>query len=435
MGKIFRKSLTVNGLASLRPVLALMVLGVFMPYSWQNLILLVLPAWAWAVLPKADKRITLGGWEISYGLLWFWTLLSLAWSENYQEAFTEILSKGQWLIWPLVFVALKPWLADQMRWFARCTWISALIISLICVVDVLWRSSGPEFWFQDMVYENLARASGLHPIYLSMWVLLALVAYAHDRVVWDSYSASRPTPSSNYWSLVQHGAYLLFTVFMVAQLSSRMAMLTGLMMIGVFLIILLRKRKFRWSIAGGLMLLILIPLLLIQANSINRSRVSEMVDLEADYSTNQWGGRSLRIAKWKNTIECYAANPILGTGAGDFQHDLDKIYRLNGLETGYVNRFNSHNQYLQTLTTLGPVGLLLLMTSLLVPLWRAWQQEQWTALMILVILLSSMLTESMLERQKGLYIVCLMSNGYFWGLYPQAAPKPTKPQDPIDNAA
>jgi O-antigen ligase len=340
----------------------------------------------------------------------------LGWSHNQSEGITEVLSKAQWLVWPLSFMALQPWMADQRRWFARCIWMSAILVTMICVSDVLLRSSSPSSWFQDLVYENLARASGLHPIYLSMWILLAVVAYAQDQILATPVKVDLPSPSSIPKAYLRHLTYVLFTVVMVTQLSSRMAMLTGLAMIGVFVLILIRLRKFRWWMTGGLALLVLLPWLLIQANSVNRSRVSEMVDLQADHTSNRWGGRSLRVAKWKNTLECYTANPILGTGAGDFQNNLNKVYRRNQLETGYNNQFNSHNQYLQTLATLGPLGLFLLLLGFLYGLWCAWNDQNWEALMVFVIILSSMLTESMLERQKGLYIVGLLGNGYFWGM-------------------
>jgi len=363
-----------------------------------------------------------GIWGYAQILLWIWTLASLGWSDHRGEGITEVLSKAQWLVWPLAFMALQPWLAEHRRWFARCIWMSAVLVTVLCVADVLRRSSGPSSWFQDMVYENLARASGLHPIYLSMWILLGLVAYAQDRIlaapVRNLAAPVRdlPSPKSTPRANVGHIAYMLFTVVMVTQLSSRMAMLTGLAMVGVFLLILIRLGKFRWWMTVGLAFLVLLPWLLIQANSVNRSRVSEMVDLQADHTTNRWGGRSLRVAKWKNTLECYGENPILGTGAGDFQTELNKVYRRNGLETGYINQFNSHNQYLQTLATLGPLGLFLLLLGFLYGLWWAWKDQQWEALMVFVIILSSMLTESMLERQKGLYIVGLLGNGYFWGM-------------------
>jgi len=417
---------------AVRLVLALCVAGVFFPYSWQNLLLLALPICAWMLRPQGEPLARPGILGYAQILLWLWTLASLGWSDHQGEGITEVLSKAQWLVWPLTFMALQPWLAEHRRWFARCIWMSAVLVTVLCVGDVLRRSSGPSSWFQDMVYENLARASGLHPIYLSMWILLALVAYAQDQILATpvrdlaapvrDFPTSKPTPRA-YGG---HIAYMLFTVVMVTQLSSRMAMLTGLTMVGVFLLILIRVRKFRWWMTVGLAIMVLLPWLLIQANSVNRSRVSEMVDLQADHTTNRWGGRSLRVAKWKNTLECYGENPILGTGAGDFQTELNKVYRRNGLETGYINQFNSHNQYLQTLATLGPLGLFLLLLPFLYGLWWAWKDQKWEALMVFVIILSSMLTESMLERQKGLYIVGLLGNGYFWGMLHRSgsAPQP-----------
>ncbi len=441
MGATPMISLNKSAPLSVRLVLSLCIAGVFAPHSWQNLFLLVLPFWAWMLRPQGEPKTNIGIWGGCHILLWLWTLTSLGWSDHQDEAITELLSKTQWVIWPLAFMALQPWLEAHRRWFARCIWVSAVLIAGICVADVLWRSSGPSSWFQDLVYENLARASGLHPIYLSMWMLLALVAYAQDQIFsphdrnLTPHDGVMPPPNQTQSAQGWHLAYILFTVVMVTQLSSRMAMLTGLAMMGVFLVILIRLGKFQWSIAGGMALLILIPWLLIQANAVNSSRVSEMVDLQADHSSNRWGGRSLRMAKWKNTLECYAANPILGTGAGDFQTDLDQVYRRNQLETGYINRFNSHNQYLQTLATLGPVGLCLLLLGLLYPLWWAWKEQKWEALMVFVIILSSMLTESMLERQKGLYIVGLLGNGYFWGMLQPSRSSQDDTQDPRSHAA
>jgi len=427
MGATPDQAMNQSAPPAVRLVLALCVVGVFFPYSWQNLLLLALPICAWMLRPQGDTLTRPGLWGYSQILLWFWTLASLGWSDHRGEGITEVLSKAQWLVWPLAFMALQPWLAEHRRWFARCIWMSAVLVTVLCVGDVLRRSSGPSSWFQDMVYENLARASGLHPIYLSMWILLAMVAYAQDQIL------AAPVSERAYGG---HIAYMLFTVVMVTQLSSRMAMLTGLAMVGVFLLILIRLRKFRWWMTVGLAIMLLLPWLLIQANSVNRSRVSEMVDLQADHTTNRWGGRSLRVAKWKNTLECYGENPILGTGAGDFQTELNKVYRRNGLETGYINQFNSHNQYLQTLATLGPLGLFLLLLGFLYGLWWAWKDQKWEALMVFVIILSSMLTESMLERQKGLYIVGLLGNGYFWGMLHRSGSAPqVKNQDPRNHVA
>lgn len=426
MGTTLDSSLNRNTPRSLRPALLLCVAGVFMPLFGQNLLLLVFLIWAWMVRPKGEPWGKIGLLGLSQLLLWVWTLISVLWSYNCEEAITKTLSKVQWVVWPLAFMALRPWMVEQRRWFARCIWVSALFVSGICIVDVLWRSRGPVFWFQDMVYDNLARVSGLDPAYLGMWILLALVAYGQDQVM--------PRQNHERKVIAWHTAYLLFTVVMVTLLSSRMAMLTGLAMMGVFLIILLRLRKFRWSIAGGLTMLILIPWLLIQGNTINRTRVGEMMDLKADYSTNHRGSGPLRIALWKNTLKCYASNPIFGTGVGDFQDDIRKVYRQNKLEIGYVNQFNSHNQYLQTLATLGPLGLLLLLMILLYPLWQAWKHQQWEALMVFVILLMSMVSESTLERQKGLYIVGLLSNGYFGELLQRGTPTQTHVNDPPKHA-
>ena len=176
---------------------------------------------------------------------------------------------------------------------------------------------------------------------------------------------------------------------------------------------------------------LLLPVVLIKSNEVNRSRYGEMVNLKGTYQSDRWGGRALRIEKWKHTLRCYLRFPVLGTGAGDFQKELLDTYRQNQFSPGLEHRFNSHNQYLQTLATLGPLGLALLLAWLLIPLRWHWEDRHWLGIAAVLLVASSMITESLLERQKGIYLVGLLANGYFCFRKDPTNPHPTNPH-PID---
>ena len=408
-------------------IAALLVAGVFMPPFFQVLVQALWLGTLWwnrrsDLQVSFLSRLSLPAWaQIFLGL---WTLLSLLWTTNQSEGWTEIISKIPLFTWPIAFALADPNSTKLRTALLRWTWISSGLVGLVCVVDVLLRSQAPAFWFADLVYENLARISGLHPIYLSVWVLMGMLAYLQDRVVGPEASApssppspsSPPTPSSPRLSWRQglfHTLYLGGSLVFLTQLSSRMALLTALLVLTASVFFLARTGRLRLFHLPLLLLALLLPWALINGNKVNQSRYKEMVNLKGTYQSDRWGGRALRIQKWKYTLHCYQQYPLLGTGAGDFQKELLDTYRQNDFSPGLEHRFNSHNQYLQTLATLGPLGLALLLACLFLPLRWHWQDRYWLGIATVLLVAASMLTESLLERQKGIYIVGLLANGYF----------------------
>jgi O-antigen ligase len=396
-------------------IAALLVAGVFMPPFLQVLVQALWLVTLWwnrrrDLQVSFLSRLSLPAWaQILLGL---WTLLSLLWTTNQSEGWTEIISKIPLFTWPIAFALADPNSTKLRTALLRWTWISSGLVGLVCVVDVLLRSQAPAFWFADLVYENLARISGLHPIYLSVWVLMGMLAYLQDRVVGPEASAPS-SPRLSWRQGLFHALYLGGALVFLTQLSSRMALLTALLVLTASVFFLARTGRLRLFHLPLLLLALLLPWALINGNKVNQSRYQEMVNLKGTYQSDRWGGRALRLQKWKYTLQCYLQYPLLGTGAGDFQKELLNIYRQNDFVPGFDNRFNSHNQYLQTLATLGPLGLALLLACLFLPLRWHWEDRYWLGIATVLLVAASMLTESLLERQKGIYIVGLLANGYF----------------------
>jgi O-antigen ligase len=423
-------------------IAALLVAGVFMPPFLQ---VLVQGLWLGYLLwnRRGDQersnqersnqqvsflsRLSLPAWaQILLGLL---TMLSLLWTTNQSEGWTEIISKIPLFTWPIAFALTDQKTTNLRTALLRWTWISSGLVGLVCVLDVLFRSQAPAFWFADLIYENLARISGLHPIYLSIWVLMGMLAYLQDRVIGSEASApSSPRLTLRQWLF--HTLYLGCSLVFLTQLSSRMALLTALLVLTASVFFLARTGRLRLVYLPLLLLALLLPWALINGNKVNQSRYKEMVNLQGTYQSDRWGGRALRVQKWKYTLHCYLHFPLLGTGAGDFQKELLDTYRQNDFSPGFDNRFNSHNQYLQTLATLGPLGLALLLTCLFLPLRWHWEDRYWLGIATVLLVTASMLTESLLERQKGIYIVGLLANGYFCYRQRPSKPGPLEPPPP-----
>ena len=190
---------------------------------------------------------------------------------------------------------------------------------------------------------------------------------------------------------------------MVILLSSRMELLVLLFVSFLALGYYDGKVAKRWLMAVFKMLVLAsITVFLLGMFPVNKARYVEMVDIEQDYKENQWGGRSIRIHKWLNTMELISEQPFLGTGAGDMQEKLMETYKKNDFLIAYDLKFNPHNQYLQTWASSGMIGLFLLLAILLYSLIYAIDSKNALYIALVLVIALSMLTESMLQRQKGL---------------------------------
>ena len=99
-------------------------------------------------------------------------------------------------------------------------------------------------------------------------------------------------------------------------------------------------------------------------NKVTQGLSAGMADLKlyaADpHSTSSWGDR---INTWKAATVIWQANPLLGTGIGDFQHDAQQV--LASGQTTLVNVYgHAHSIFFDTLATLGVVGLITLLICL-----------------------------------------------------------------------
>ncbi len=334
--------------------------------------------------------------RLSAILLFSWYLMSVLWSEHSEIAWSEVISKLSLLLIPLFFGQ------PQIETKQYKQVLKSFAFGSVGVILYAITAAGLDFYLVNnalslmdaISYENLANHVHFQPIYLSLYVMSAFFI-----ILWDLFDARLKWYDT--MSLI-----LLFVAMIL--LSSRTETLIFIFLLLSILVI--------WGYRIGrlkTMLLISFSLLVIMlgiifASPTARTRFVEMFDTKTHYSQNQYGGRGLRIEKWKNTLECWQDYKWIGTGVGDYKLTLENTYRKNGFEVGYVNHYNSHNQYLQTLLATGVVGLLLLVAYLFFALKQAYQERNFLAVVFIVAFALSCLTESMLERQKGLVFFVFM---------------------------
>ncbi len=336
-------------------------------------------------------------------LLFTLTAVSMFWTTDQKSGWNEVISKLPFLLAPIAFSSYTS--TRAFRRMMDCIWAASLAVILICVTSVFyyWEMADPGIYYDAhwlFSYENLAKASGVQPIYLSLFIITGFLAW------FINYLYQQPI---QWWKLLVPFVFFV----MIVMLSSRTGFIAFSLVLIMMLFQIAKQSKKVLMVASVFTGIVVVAMALISMNRINNSRFSEMLEIQSDYKTNQWGSSALRIEKWKNSLDCFLKFPLTGTGAGDYKKELVAVYEANGFQSGVENRFNSHNQFLQTACTLGFGGILLLLGLFILLFRQSWNTRNLPLFLLTMVFFISMLTESLLERQFGIFLFIILINVFY----------------------
>ncbi len=356
--------------------------------------------------------------KLSYFFLFYflWLAIGLLYTDNMANGIKDLTLKLSFLIFPFVLFFNKRIDQHFLRGVIRVFYYTLFFVSIYMLIMawIAFLNAGDGDLTEAMshfTYEIFAKSIGIQPIYLSMYMVFSFFA-----VIWDFFIDPRIGLTKSGRVMAQIWAFHFF--MMVILLSSRMELLVLLFIsfVGIAFYTGYEKKSWRKAIVK-MLVLFSATVFLLGVIPINKARYTEMVDVNEDYKENKWGGRSIRIHKWLNTLELIADQPLLGTGAGDMQDELQKVYSKNKFDIAYNYRFNPHNQYLQTWASSGLIALFLLFGVLLLSFIYAINSRNALYVGLVLLLALSMISESILERQKGLVFFSfflLFFGGYYF---------------------
>ncbi len=107
-----------------------------------------------------------------------------------------------------------------------------------------------------------------------------------------------------------------------------------------------------------------------------------------------------RILTWDASIKLIREAPFFGYGVGDANNILIQKYKELGYTYNYENKYNAHNQFLQTLLQTGIVGFLILVSVFVLLALR--MKRSSNEFLVFLILFISLIFESMLVRFNGI---------------------------------
>lgn len=327
-------------------------------------------------------------------LIYFsWHGISIAWSSDVSYGFQDLLSKASLIVIPFL---LAPIFNIPVKEHYKAWWIfigSAVLVFIyafaMAAIHPVFVSTTSQNLIDAFTYESISSHVDFQPIYLSLYLISAFFLTLYHAIETGKFK----------WYHI--GCLAVFFGFLI-MLSSRMEIMVFFAVLATFMMVWGHNKgqlKKMILITSGLFVL---TVGLIMSSSTSRQRFTEMLDTKQSYTENAYGGRGLRIQKWKFTLECWMKQPMLGTGAGDYSQELQQTYMDNDFKVGYVNHYNSHNQFLQTLLTSGIIGLLSLLFLFGSAIYQGYRHRNWVAFTFIFVFALSCLTESMLERQRGI---------------------------------
>jgi O-antigen ligase len=335
----------------------------------------------------------------------FWlALIGLTYTKNIDEGLFRIQQKAILLVFPLVLGTIRLDWRQLLKQLFSVFVITAVIACFVCLLDAIF------FWIQTNNIERFFFENLLHGGWLDLYpYILAYLCLTACIILAESLLGNLQLSNWLMNRAVSISLLFFLTVFILL-LSVKMVII---IMVGLILTYALRLNKK----IGSLLALSCITVLTIAFFSLPtlRARIQEALAEEGKQNAlneqpelgTPLNGVALRRALWVCSLDVIKNNPTVGVGTGDGQDELQAAYenRKFILASRY-NRFNAHNQYLQTLINFGTVGLIVWLLSL-GWLFVAFKSNR-LLFVILGVLLFAMLTESMLETNKGCLLMAFL---------------------------
>jgi O-antigen ligase len=180
--------------------------------------------------------------------------------------------------------------------------------------------------------------------------------------------------------------------------------------------------------------LILLLILIIGGTVPVYKRISELNNLNPEIAFQEeytydtpFNGVTLRLFQWRMAFEILNDKDawLQGTGIGSRQEILNSYYKKYNVYTGnprlgdrgYLG-YNFHNQFAETTVGTGIPGVIILL-GILIYVFTSFRRQLFFPLFVYIITVLFFMTESVLERQAGIMMFCLiiLTNRYGLNFY------------------
>ncbi|MCW3084112.1 MAG: hypothetical protein JWP12_1478 [Bacteroidetes bacterium] len=318
-------------------------------------------------------------------------LVGLLYTQNMEAGLFDIQVKLSLLIFPLILGSRPVDKTDRDTIFLAL--IAGGIFSALMMLTraiFTYFTTGEENFYYEAFSSFL-----IHPSYISMY-LNVVISWMLINLMNGGFAGKK---FSNKIAV----AIILFFSFIIVLLSSKMGLITLLLIYISFLVYFIIKRKKYLLGFSGIVLIFLAIFLVLQLSPEIKGRVTRAISAVTNDNPDQKNAEStaVRMLVWKAANQVISEHPLLGAGTGDAKDELMKEYENRGMTGAIEHKLNSHNEFYQVFVALGLIGLILLLAGLFLPMIFAIRKPDPIYFCFLLIIIFNFLPESMLETQAG----------------------------------
>lgn len=352
---------------------------------------------------------------LAYIGFYLFHIIGLAYTTNLKAGSSDVETKLGLLVFPLILSTCHPLKRKEieaiLKWFAAaCT----LAIS-VCFAHAFYQyiiNHTTEYFY----YHQLGSAIKIHAVYLAM--------YLNFGIAITVYTLAARWKTSTFVSKALSFVLIAFLFTGVIFLSSKIIILSIFIISNIFLARLFYVRKGLPFTLTVILLLNITGIAFLASIPYTRERLLNEINFNFDFiKKNEYDraytGLTLRVVMWKFSIDILNAEKqwLFGVGTGDGQDFLDRSYREHHMYMGniYLNDtghsgYNTHNQYIQFLLSLGIAGLIYFLVLLYMSVALAFRNKNYLYLYFLFLFAISATTESNLCTQKGVVFFALFNS-------------------------
>ena len=311
---------------------------------------------------------------------------------------------GLWLLAaPVVIFSYKPayFTATRRKVLFTAFLTGCLLHCLIIIPFGCYRSlySG-ESKYMYYIFLSVFK----HPSYVAMYMTFAILLLL--KYIKGGWHTAQP------WMrmLILLSLALYFTTIILLQSKAGLLCLFLLTFLWVIYYIAFRRHH---PVASILILagIIAASIATYQSGIIRNNRTMDSIEQMKDRKTQPYGKGSseVRLTLWKSSNEVARQSMPWGTGTGDAIEDL----KLNALEKNYSNllehNYNAHCQYVQALIETGIIGLAVLLSYCLYPVYYSIRKKNILYLSFALLVILNISVECMFHTRSGVDFIALMN--------------------------
>ena len=320
-----------------------------------------------------------------------WAAASVIWSTQPAITFSGIGMSIPLLMVPVMAAQYRPFTAAELQKSIRifsCFLLFYFVTGLVKALFLYLQSGTASLFF----YHGLVAVFNNNAIYISLAVSICILTLLL-------------TPKKSKSDLF---IIIFLFIYLLLLSSKNFIVTTTVLALGIYFF---KTKNKKYLAAGYLAFTAVFAGLLTFSNPVKKRFLQETntsfdyVWHGTDFYDYPFNGSEVRIFQWRVMAEMIENNQVglFGLGLHNADYLLEQYFSYYNLYKGYFY-INFHNQYLQTLSELGFIGLFFFLFIFTDTLIRAFRQKNSYLAVFTLLILVAFFTESFLNRQKGIFL-------------------------------